>query len=127
MPTTPVWHAQASPHIFPPPVELGLKSEIPVNPVNPATDLPDDLVFSFDKPSPTGKVGHGQSQCDKCGWNFDNESFLQVRRNFAHFKVTYIIVGTYVIRDNVAINKECRARQAAKVQVIRWGNHDGDA
>jgi len=24
--------------------------------------------------------GSGQAQCDRCGWNFDNESFLQVQQ-----------------------------------------------
>ncbi len=66
------------------PVDPNPVNPIPVNPiqVNPIPVNPEKVPFFFENPS-TGngksQPGLGQSQCDKCGWNFDNESFLQVR------------------------------------------------
>ena len=71
---SPIWTAPNSPPVFQLSQDTCLKSEAQVDPV-PAN--PEKVPFFFEKPQ-TGKSGHGQSQCDKCGWNFDNESFLQV-------------------------------------------------
>ena len=73
--------------------ESGFKTEFQANPsplspihlnpspmqLNTAQSLSAQSPFFFEKvvKSPPG---HGQSQCDKCGWNFDNESFLQVTK-----------------------------------------------
>ncbi len=61
----------------------------PVNPVNLGAQ-PDKFFF---EPPPSNKSqtvsGHG-TQCDRCGWNFDNESFLQVLQSFKTLTITTI-------------------------------------
>ena len=52
-------------------------------PETPAAGNKQHLPFLFvpnDHPQPKSPnlPGAGQAKCDRCGWNFDNESFLQV-------------------------------------------------
>ena len=69
----------------PSPLSPGHLNPGPLSPgqLNPgqgqAQGLAGQSPFFFEK-AVKSPPGHGQSQCDKCGWNFDNESFLQVRR-----------------------------------------------
>jgi hypothetical protein len=78
------------------PTTFQTNNETGSNPVNLGAQ-PDK--FFFEPPPPSNKSqtvsGHG-TQCDRCGWNFDNESFLQVIQRNKTLTITIMQWNTVV-------------------------------